>query len=223
MVRSFQMAHLLQTCVCFKHTLLLSATVMRHFYFTLLYVSKWHYAWVQRSDGTSTSQVYMSQLDTTRECMCHMPLLLHKCVCFKHISRMRVAARWHFYFTSVYVPNRRHAWGQPSDGTSTSQVCLFQNDIARECNYQMALLIHNVVCVKHTWGGAQLSAGASNSQVCMFQTCMRCECSCLMALLIHKTVWCIQPWDGAQLSYGTGLPHKFVCFEQTSRVRAAVR
>jgi hypothetical protein len=121
---------------------------------------------------------------------------------------------------------------------------MFQNDIARECNYQMALPIHKLLCFKQTWGGAHLTDGTCNSQVCMFQPYMRCACSCMMSLLFHKVVWFRQTWDGAQLSDGTStsqvcmfrtevtrgcsrqmalLLHNRVCFKMTSRVSAAVR
>ena len=56
---SCPMALLLHKCVCTKQTSRVRATVRWHFYFTSVFVSKWHRAWVQLSDGTSYSQFCM--------------------------------------------------------------------------------------------------------------------------------------------------------------------
>ena len=166
-----------------------------HFYFTSLYVSNRHPAWEQLSDGTSTSHGCVFQTDSTRSCSRQMTLLLYKSVCFNQTSRANAAVRWHFYFTSLYVSIIHHAWVQLADGTSTSQVCMFQTDITRECSSMMTLLLQKCVCFIHTsrvtaaarWHSyftsvyvskihhawVQLSYGSSNAQVCILQTDMR--------------------------------------------------
>jgi hypothetical protein len=97
---SSQMELQLPKCVCYKQTSRVSAAVRCHFYFTSVYVSDRHEAWVHLSDGSYHPQACMFQ------------------------TRMRRCAAliWHFYCTSVYVANRHHAWVQLSDDTSTPQV-----------------------------------------------------------------------------------------------------
>jgi hypothetical protein len=187
-----QMALLRHKAVCFKQTLCVSAAVKWHFYFTSVHGSYRHHARIQLSDGTSTLHVCMCQSYTTRECSCHMPLLRHTSVCLKQTSRVSAALWWHFYFKSVYVSNRHHAWLRLPDGTPTSHVCMFQKQITRESSCHMELRIHTCVYFKQTWGGAQLSYGTATSQGYMFQTEITREFSCQMGLLLHKCIYFVQ-------------------------------
>jgi hypothetical protein len=217
------MALLLHKCVCFTQTSRANAPVRWHFYFASLYVAIIHHAWVQLSDGTSTLQVCMLQSYTTRECSSMMALLLQKCVCCTHTSRVSATVRWHSYFKSVYVSNKHHAWVQPSYGSSNAHVYIFSNRHEAVRSFQMALQLHKAVIFKHKlrlslavrWGSyftsvyvsnkqyawEQMSDGTSTSQVRIFQTNITRECSSHMELLLHKCV----------------------CYTQTSRVSAVVR
>jgi hypothetical protein len=147
---SCQMGLLLHKCVCFKQTICMRANVRLHFYFASAYISNKHYAWVQLSHGTSTSQVCMLHTDITRECSCQMALILHKCVCLNHTCDKSAATRWHFHLTRVYISKWHEAWVQQSNCTSTSLVFMFQYETTRECNCHMALLLHKCACSRHT-------------------------------------------------------------------------
>ena len=118
-----------QTCVYFKMTWCVSATVRWHFYFTSLYGSIRHNAWVQLSDGTPTAQVCMFQTHMRRECTCQMAVLIHKRLRFKQ------------------------AWGgaQLLNCTSTSQVCMNQTYITIACSRHEVLLLHKTICFKMTF------------------------------------------------------------------------
>jgi hypothetical protein len=163
-VRNFQMALLLHKDVCFKQKLRVSLAVRWEFYFTSVYVWNRRYAWEQMSNGTSTAQGCILQTDIMRERSSHMELILHKCVCYKHTSRVSAAVRWHF---------------------STSQVCMFTTYMRHECNSQMALRLHKLVYISK-WHDAwvQLSDGTSTSLVCMVQSDTTRECNCQMGLLL---------------------------------------
>jgi hypothetical protein len=149
---SRQMAFLLHNRVCFKMTSRVSAAVRWHFLFTRVYVSNKHeavricllaliihkcvcskQAWGVRA--VVWWHFYFTRLygsdrhETVRSFQ--MALLLHKFVCFEQKSRAGAAVRWHFCFTSVYVSKWHRAWVPLLDGTSHSQVCMFQTNMTR--------------------------------------------------------------------------------------------
>jgi hypothetical protein len=182
------MALQLHKAVIFKHKLRLSLAIRWGSCFTSVYVSNIQYAWEQMSDGTSTSQARIFQTNITRECSSHMELILHKCVCYKHTSRVSATVIWHFYFTSVYVPDIHEAWVHLSYGSYNSQASMCQTCMRWCAAFRWHIYFKSVYVSNVQYYWVQPSWGTSTSHCYTFQNDITRECSCQMALIIHKFV-----------------------------------